>query len=225
MKPALYVILSLVLLLYVSPFYSLYNIGSSIQEQDSVTLNKYMDWPRLRDSLRRDVKTFLKNRENLRKKDLDNPIEGIFEDVKKFGGLLFGEKAIDIAIKKVVTPEGIFNLYKLSTKNDYKRNDSNKNKEHPTKDDAHSKESIFEYDEYALTDFNFISLGDLEATVAASDIDIYFKMKFIFPRWVLYKVKSEKLTNEIAKKVEDKIDLLKNLNRKINPLKKKDNVR
>ena len=30
---------------------------------------------------------------------------------------------------------------------------------------------------------------------------------------------SEKLTNEIAKKVEDKIDLLKNLNRKVNPLK------
>mgnify|MGYP001351195588 CR=1 FL=1 len=53
---------------------------------------------------------------------LDNPIEGIFEDVKKFGGLLFGKKAIDIAINKVVTPEGIFRLYKMSTSRENKKN-------------------------------------------------------------------------------------------------------
>lgn len=180
-----------------------------------------MDWPSLQKSLRDDVKAFLKNRENLRKKDLDNPIEGIFEDVKKFGGLLFGKKAIDIAIDKVVTPEGIFKLYKMSTSRENKKN-VNKNEGIPKteKDKSSGHNTIVEYDGYALTDYNFISLGNLEANVAASDVDIYFKMKFIFPRWVLYTVKSEKLTNEIAKKVEDKIDLLKNLNRKVNPLKK-----
>ena len=179
-----------------------------------------MDWPSLQESLREDVKAFLKNRENLRKKDLDNPIEGIFEDVKKFGGLLFGKKAIDIAIDKVVTPEGIFKLYKMRTSRENKKNiNNNEGIPKTEKGDSLDHNTIMEYDGYALTDYSFISLGNLEANVTASDIDIYFKMKFIFPRWVLYTVKSEKLTNEIAKKVEDKIDLLKNLNRKVNPLK------
>ena len=221
MKTSLIIIISILFLVYISPFFSLYKIGVSIQNQDKATLNNYMDWPSLQKSLRDDVKAFLKNRENLRKKDLDNPIEGIFEDVKKFGGLLFGKKAIDIAIDKVVTPEGIFKLYKMSTSRENKKN-LNKNEGIPKteKDKSSGHNTIVEYDGYALTDYNFISLGNLEANVAASDVDIYFKMKFIFPRWVLYTVKSEKLTNEIAKKVEDKIDLLKNLNRKVNPLKK-----
>ena len=109
----------------------------------------------------------------------------------------------------------------MSTSTENKKN-INKNEGIPKteKDKSSDHNTIVEYDGYALTDYNFISLGNLEANVAASDVDIYFKMKFIFPRWVLYTVKSEKLTNEIAKKVEDKIDLLKNLNRKVNPLKK-----
>ena len=220
MKTSLIVIISILSLVYISPFFSLYKIGVSIQNQDKATLNNYMDWPSLQESLRQDVKAFLKNRENLRKKDLDNPIEGIFEDVKKFGGLLFGKKAIDIAIDKVVTPEGIFKLYKMRTSSENKKNiNNNEGIPNTEKDESSDHNTIMEYDGYALTDYSFISLGNLEANVTASDIDIYFKMKFIFPRWVLYTVKSEKLTNEIAKKVEDKIDLLKNLNRKVNPLK------
>ena len=125
MKTSLIVIISILSLVYISPFFSLYKIGVSIQNQDKATLNNYMDWPSLQESLREDVKAFLKNRENLRKKDLDNPIEGIFEDVKKFGGLLFGKKAIDIAIDKVVTPEGIFKLYKMRTSRENKKNINN----------------------------------------------------------------------------------------------------
>ena len=217
MKTLFSILLLIILLLYFSPFYSLYKIGSSIENQDKKTLNYYMDWPSLQDSLRKDVKSFLRQREKLREESLDNPIEGIFEDVKKFGGLLFGEKAIDIAIEKVVTPEGIFKLYRLNNnKNNNKSNNENKADSNPP-----TGENVLEYEGYALTDFNFISLTNIEANVEASEIDIYFKMKFIFPRWILYTVRSDKLTNEIAKKVEDKIDLLKNLNRKINPLKKK----
>ena len=116
MKTSLCLILSLIFLVYISPFFSLYKIGTSIQKEDKQTLNNYMDWPSLQESLKNDVKSFLKNREKLRENGLDNPIEGIFEDVKKFGGLLFGEKAISIAIDKVVSPEGIFRLYKLKDK-------------------------------------------------------------------------------------------------------------
>ena len=163
-------------------------------------------------------RSFLKNREKLRENGLDNPIEGIFEDVKKFGGLLFGEKAISIAIDKVVSPEGIFRLYKLKDKS---RKTTNNPKTKTNDSDIVKSENILEYDGYRLTSFNFITLSDLEATISTSHADVYFRMRFIFPRWILYTVKSETLTNEIAKKVEDKIDLLKNLNRKINPLKKK----
>lgn len=217
MKTLFSILAILILILYFSPFFSLYKIGSSIQNENEQTLNYYMDWPSLKDSLRKDVKSFLRQREKLREETLDNPIEGIFEDVKKFGGLLFGEKAIDIAIEKVVTPQGIFKLYRFNNNN----NNNKSNSQNKTKSNPSTVENVLEYEGYALTDFNFISLGDIEANVSASEIDIYFKMKFIFPRWILYTVRSDKLTNEIAKKVEDKIDLLKNLNRKINPLKKK----
>ena len=77
MKTSLIIIISILFLVYISPFFSLYKIGVSIQNQDKATLNNYMDWPSLQKSLRDDVKAFLKNRENLRKKDLDNPIEGL----------------------------------------------------------------------------------------------------------------------------------------------------
>ena len=217
MKTFLYLFLSLIILLYISPFFSLYKIGTSIRKQDTQTLNNYMDWPSLQESLKKDVKSFLKDREKLRENGLDNPIEGIFEDVKKFGGLLFGQKAISIAIDKVVSPEGVFKLYKLANK---PKKSGKNTKTDVDKTDIVKSGNIFQYDGYALTNFNFITLSDLEATISTSDADVYFKMKFIFPRWILYTVKSETLTNEIAKKVEDKIDLLKNLNRKINPLKK-----
>jgi len=46
--------------------------------------------------------------------------------------------------------------------------------------------------------------------------DIYFKMRFTFPRWVLYTVKSQKLTEVIAKKVEESVDLVRKI-RKILP--------
>ena len=217
MKTSLYLILSLTILLYISPFFSLYKIGTSIRKQDTHTLNNYMDWPSLQVSLKKDVKSFLKEREKLRENGLENPIEGIFEDVKKFGGLLFGQKAISIAIDKVVSPEGVFKLYKLANK---PKKTKKNTKTDVDKTDIVKSGNIFQYDGYALTNFNFITLSDLEATISTSDADVYFKMKFIFPRWILYTVKSETLTNAIAKKVEDKIDLLKNLNRKINPLKK-----
>lgn len=218
MKLILSFIILLSFLIYVSPFYSLYKIGTSIQNQDERSLNSYMDWPMLQESLRRDVKTFLREREKMREKNLDNPIEGIFEDVKQFGGLLFGEKAIDIAINKVVTPNGIFKLYKLS---ESKKTKNIKSSEANEISEKTNNDSFIQYQGYALTHFSFASLGNIEANVSGSNVDVFFKMKFNFPRWILYTVKSDKLTNEIAKKVEDKIDLLKNLNRKINPLKKK----
>jgi hypothetical protein len=216
MKTTLSFLLLLLFLIYISPFFSLYKIGVSIQNQDKQTLNIYMDWNDLQKSLKSDVKLFLKNREKLREKDLDNPVEGILEDVKKFGGLLFGDKAISIAVKKVVTPEGIFKLYELVNKS----SNSNNNPTLKKKADSElSKTYVFTAKGYTLISYNFISLSDIEANVETSNADIYFKMRFIFPRWILYTVKSEKLTDEIARKVEDKIDLLKNLSRKINPLK------
>jgi len=36
-------------------------------------------------------------------------------------------------------------------------------------------------------------------------------MRLIFPRWHLYSIKSDVLSNKIAKKIEDSLDLFKNL--------------
>ena len=181
------------ILVFLSPLYSLYKIGTAVKEKDKNTLSSYIVWPEIQVSV----------------KELDNPIEGVLEDIKKIGGTIFGEKAIDIAIKKVVTPEGVIKLIEISEKR-------NTNKKKETSSNEKGISSF--YDGYGLEELNFISLSDMEATVLTPDGDIYFKMRFVFPTWYLYMVKSQKLTEEISKKVEDSVNLLKNLNRKLNDI-------
>ena len=168
------------------------------------TLNAYIVWNEIQDSVKYDVSEYLKNREELRKKDLDNPIDGVFEDIRKIGGEIFGGKALDIAIKKVVTPEGIIKIVEIAEK---------KSTNNITAESNPTENNNVNIKEYSLESFNFISPSNFEATVLTPQGDIYFKMRFHFPRWHLYTVKSQKLTEEIAKKVEDSVNLLKNLNK------------
>jgi len=202
-------LLLIAILVFLSPLYSLYKIGTAVKEKDKNTLSSYIVWPEIQVSVKEDVREHLKNRSKLREKELDNPIEGVLEDIKKIGGTIFGEKAIDIAIKKVVTPEGVIKLIEISEKR-------NTNKKKETSSNEKGISSF--YDGYGLEELNFISLSDMEATVLTPDGDIYFKMRFVFPTWYLYTVKSQKLTEEISKKVEDSVNLLKNLNRKLNDI-------
>jgi len=213
-------IVLIVTLVFLSPLYSLYKIGTAVKEKDKDILNAYVIWSEIQNSVKEDVHEYLKNRSKLRKKELDNPIEGVLEDIKKIGGTLFGNKALDIAIAKVITPEGIIRLVEISEKKNKNKKDEIPSSEEDTSINKNlpDKGNFFVYGGYALEKFNFISPSDFEASVLTPDGDIYFKMRFIFPTWYLYTVKSQKLTEVISKKVEDSVDLLKNLNKKLGNL-------
>ena len=209
MKAFAFLLVLIVSLLYISPFYSMYQIGNSIKSDDIETLNLYTSWPELQASVKEDLELFLKNREELRKKEVEGPIGGAIEDLKKFSELLFGEKAINVAVKKVINPDSIIKLAKISSS-------KTPNSEEEVSQSTDADSQIFSYDGYSLESFNLISISDFEALVLTPEGDIYFKMRFTFPRWVLYTVKSQKLTEVIAKKVEESVDLVRKI-RKILP--------
>ena len=202
-------VLVVLVLAFMSPFYSLYKIGNAIKEKDVNTLNIYVMWSEIQSSTKRDVSEQLKNREKRRKKELDNPIEGVFEDIRKVGGELFGGKALEVAIKKVVTPEGIIKLFEIAERKSKIRDANGQDS------GAKSSQKSVNYKDYSLERFNFLSISDFEAKVIAPEGDMYFKMRFVFPKWHLYMVRSQKLNEEISKKVEDSVDLLKNLTKPI----------
>tara|TARA_A100000164_G_scaffold62167_1_gene50650 strand:- start:1654 stop:2301 length:648 start_codon:yes stop_codon:yes gene_type:complete len=206
MKVLVWFLLFISLTLFLSPAYSLYKIGIAIKEKDKATLNAYILWSELQESLKKDVNGYVKRRAKQRKDKLDNPVEGIFEDLKRFGGRLFGDKALEIAVAKIVTPEGIIKIVEISENKSEKSNKTSSSKNKNTKNDN----KLFNLYGYSLKKFNFISLSDFEAEIITPDGDIFFKMRMIFPRWHLYQVKSEKIAEEIAKRIEDSTDLLKN---------------
>ena len=206
MKVLVWFLLFISLTLFLSPAYSLYKIGIAIKEKDKATLNAYILWSELQESLKKDVNGYVKRRAKQRKDKLDNPVEGIFEDLKRFGGRLFGDKALEIAVAKIVTPEGIIKIVEISENKSEKSNKISSSKNKNTKNDN----KLFNLYGYSLKKFNFISLSDFEAEIITPDGDIYFKMRMVFPRWHLYQVKSEKIAEEIAKRIEDSTDLLKN---------------
>tara|TARA_S200000501_G_scaffold10380_1_gene9389 strand:+ start:13803 stop:14450 length:648 start_codon:yes stop_codon:yes gene_type:complete len=206
MKVLVWFLLFISLTLFLSPAYSLYKIGIAIKEKDKATLNAYILWSELQESLKKDVNGYVKRRAKQRKDKLDNPVEGIFEDLKRFGGRLFGDKALEIAVAKIVTPEGIIKIVEISENKNEKLNKTSSSKNKNTKNDN----KLFNLYGYSLKKFNFISLSDFEAEIITPDGDIFFKMRMIFPRWHLYQVKSEKIAEEIAKRIEDSTDLLKN---------------
>lgn len=206
MKVLVWFLLFISLTLFLSPAYSLYKIGIAIKEKDKATLNAYILWSELQESVKKDVNGYVKRRAKQRKDKLDNPVEGIFEDLKRFGGRLFGDKALEIAVAKIVTPEGIIKIVEISENKNEKLNKTSSSKNKNTKNDN----KLFNLYGYSLKKFNFISLSDFEAEIITPDGDIYFKMRMVFPRWHLYQVKSEKIAEEIAKRIEDSTDLLKN---------------
>ena len=206
MKVLVWFLLFISLTLFLSPAYSLYKIGIAIKEKDKATLNAYILWSELQESVKKDVNGYVKRRAKQRKDKLDNPVEGIFEDLKRFGGRLFGDKALEIAVAKIVTPEGIIKIVEISENKNEKLNKTSSSKNKNTKNDN----KLFNLYGYSLKKFNFPSLSDFEAEIITPDGDIFFKMRMIFPRWHLYQVKSEKIAEEIAKRIEDSTDLLKN---------------
>jgi len=206
MKVLVWFLLFISLTLFLSPAYSLYKIGIAIKEKDKATLNAYILWSELQESVKKDVNGYVKRRAKQRKDKLDNPVEGIFEDLKRFGGRLFGDKALEIAVAKIVTPEGIIKIVEISENKNEKLNKTSSSKNKNTKNDN----KLFNLYGYSLKKFNFISLSDFEAEIITPDGDIYFKMRMVFPRWHLYQVKSAKIAEEIAKRIEDSTDLLKN---------------
>ncbi len=206
MKTLIWFVLLISTTLFLSPAFSLYKIGIAIKEKDKSTLNAYIIWPELQESVKNDVKGYVKKRAKKRKDELDNPVEGIFEDLKRVGGKLFGDKALEIAVEKIITPEGIIKIVEISEK----KNKKSKKISSSKKIDVKDNNKLFNLYGYSLKKFNFLSLSDFEAKIITPDGDMYFKMRMIFPRWHLYQVKSDKIAEEIAKRIEDSTDLLKN---------------
>ena len=142
----------IIILVFLSPFYSLYKIGMGVINKDVDILNAYVIWPEMQDSVKQDVSEYLKSRAELRKKELDNPVEGVFEDIRKIGGEIFGGKALDVAIKKAVTPEGIIKIVEIAEK----KSGSNQSSSNKTK--TETIDSSNNYDGYSLEKFNFFEL-------------------------------------------------------------------
>ena len=129
-------------LLFISPAYSLYKIGIGIKEKDKEVLNGYILWDELQKNVKKDIKRFLKKRAKERKKNIDNPIDGIFEDIKRVGEKVFGGTALDIAVDKIVTPEGIIKLVEL-TERKKNRDNKSKNNQIAKKDNVKSEKKLF----------------------------------------------------------------------------------
>ena len=208
MKLTIWTFVIISTLIFISPVYSLYKIGVGIKEKDKEVLNEYILWKELQKSVKKDVKRFIKKRAKERKADLDNPIEGIFEDIKIVGEKVFGGTALDIAIKKIITADGVIKLVELSER---KKNKKANNDKENILSNQKDKKKLFNLDGYSVETFNFNTLSDFQAKIITPDGDIFFKMKMIFPRWHLYSLQSDELSKRISRKVEDSVDLLKNL--------------
>ena len=210
MKFFLWTLILISSLLFISPAYSLYKIGIGIKEKDKEVLNGYILWDELQKNVKKDIKRFLKKRAKERKKNIDNPIDCIFEDIKRVGEKVFGGTALDIAVDKIVTPEGIIKLVEL-TERKKNRDNKSKNNQIAKKDNVKSEKKLFNIEGYSLETFKFSSFKNFEAKIITPDGDIAFKMRLIFPRWHLYFIQSDELSSKIASKIEESVDLLKNL--------------
>ena len=182
MKFFLWTLILISSLLFISPAYSLYKIGIGIKEKDKEVLNGYILWDELQKNVKKDIKRFLKKRAKERKKNIDNPIDGIFEDIKRVGEKVFGGTALDIAVDKIVTPEGIIKLVEL-TERKKNRDNKSKNNQIAKKDNVKSEKKLFNIEGYSLETFKFSSFKNFEAKIITPDGDIAFKMRLIFPRW------------------------------------------
>ena len=210
MKFFLWTVILISSLLFISPAYSLYKIGIGIKEKDKEVLNGYILWDDLQKNVKKDVRRFLKKRAKERKKNIDNPIDGIFEDIKRVGEKVFGGTALDIAVDKIITPDGIIKLVEL-TERKKNRDNKSKNNQIAKKDNVKSEKKLFNIEGYSLETFKFSSFKNFEAKIITPDGDIAFKMRLIFPRWHLYFIQSDQLSSKIASKIEESVDLLKNL--------------
>ena len=210
MKFFLWTLILISSLLFISPAYSLYKIGIGIKEKDKEVLNGYILWDELQKNVKKDVRRFLKKRAKERKKNIDNPIDGIFEDIKRVGEKVFGGTALDIAVDKIITPDGIIKLVEL-TERKKNRDNKSKNNQIAKKDNVKSEKKLFNIEGYSLETFKFSSFKNFEAKIITPDGDIAFKMRLIFPRWHLYFIQSDELSSKIASKIEESVDLLKNL--------------
>ena len=120
----------------------------------------------------------------------------------------FWWNCLDIAVDKIITPDGIIKLVELKERSkNIKKNENSKNIE---KIMLKLKKKLFNIEGYSLETFKF-SEGNFEAKIITPDGDIAFKMRLIFPRWHLYFIQSDELSSKIASKIEQSVDLLKNL--------------
>ena len=116
---------------------------------------------------------------------------------------------LQIAVDKIITPDGIIKLVELKERNkNIKKNENSNNIE---KSNVKTEKKLFNIEGYSLETFKFSGFKNFEAKIITPDGDIALKMRLIFPRWHLYFIQSDELSSKIASKIEQSVDLLKNL--------------
>ena len=96
---------ALLILLYIaSPYYSLFSLIQSLNEGDTVTLKKTVDFPALRESLKDEMKSKLVQQT---KRSISSKEEELADKLVSGMGAMFGPAIIDGLVDTFVTPSGL----------------------------------------------------------------------------------------------------------------------
>jgi hypothetical protein len=87
----------------VSPYYALYRIDHAIQDHDSVVLERYADWPAIREQLRTDLKGLMMNTL------VDKPGDSSNGFATGLAALL-GPVMVDRVVDSTVNPDGLIRM-------------------------------------------------------------------------------------------------------------------
>ena len=87
----------------VSPYYALYRIDHAIQDHDSVVLERYADWPAIREQLRTDLKGLMMNTLVEKPSDSSN---GFATGL----AALLGPVMVDRVVDSAVNPDGLVRM-------------------------------------------------------------------------------------------------------------------
>ena len=87
----------------VSPYYALYRIDHAIQDHDSIVLERYADWPAIREQLRTDLKGLMISTL------VDKPADSSNGFATGLAALL-GPVMVDRMVDSAVNPDGLIRM-------------------------------------------------------------------------------------------------------------------
>ena len=162
---------ALLILLYIaSPYYSLFSLIQSLNEGDTVTLKKTVDFPALRESLKDEMKSKLVQQT---KRSISSKEEELADKLVSGMGAMFGPAIIDGLVDTFVTPSGLAGLIS---------NPSSKLDGKKTKND--NKIPIISRLFYS----GFSGLTEFQCRLFEDDEILTLHFRLIGLRWMLYAI-------------------------------------